>query len=447
MSVPLLRNPPFSERFMAHPAIVVDNLSKSYRIDHLGRQLSFREAFAGALRAPFQRDASDAPPRHETFWALKDVSFSIRPGEVLGILGRNGAGKSTLLKILSRITEPTSGLARIRGRLASLLEVGTGFHPELTGRENVYLNGSILGMKKAEIDRRFDEIVAFAEVERFLDTQIKHYSSGMVVRLAFAVAAQLDSQILIVDEVLAVGDLAFQKKCLGRLDEVTRQGRTVLFVSHNVPAMQNLCSRCILLERGKLVMDGEPTEVLEVYNRTMGGASSASQDLSTHAGRPSNFKPLMQRVSVSVPSSDRDYIRIGDPVRLEVEFDSTQPMGDVFCRAFVKNNLGMPLFGLDSDVERRVIPTTTFQSGLLRCQIDHLPLMPGSYAVDLYFGSRTMVSDIVHDACRFEVHAADYFGTGRLPDAASGNMAVRGNWEFVPAESASPSCEASRARV
>lgn len=253
-------------------AIAVENLSKKYIIGHQAREryTALRDVlangakrFAHKLAHPFAKPEDDAT--HETFWALKDINFSIEQGDRVGIIGRNGAGKSTLLKILSRITEPTSGRIKIRGRVSSLLEVGTGFHPELTGRENIFLNGAILGMGKAEITRKFDEIVAFAEVEKFLDTPVKRYSSGMYVRLAFAVAAHLEPEILIVDEVLAVGDAQFQKKCLGKMEDVGKEGRTVLFVSHNMAAVNRLCNRGILIDQGRVVTEGFVESILTLY--------------------------------------------------------------------------------------------------------------------------------------------------------------------------------------
>lgn len=247
---------------MSRPIIEVRNLSKSYRLGRIG----FTSLRSEVERWWDQLRGRTAPPSEGEFWALRDVSFDIAPGEVTGIIGRNGAGKSTLLKILSEITEPTSGEIRIRGQVASLLEVGTGFHPELSGRENIYLNGATLGMKRAEIRRKFDEIVAFAEVEKFLDTPVKRYSSGMYVRLAFAIAAHLEPEILLVDEVLAVGDHAFQQKCLGKMQEVaTREGRTVLFVSHNMAAVSRLCQRAILMERGQISANGAAAEVTGAY--------------------------------------------------------------------------------------------------------------------------------------------------------------------------------------
>lgn len=254
---------------MSDIAIRVENLGKLYRLGPRERYKALRDTLTEAMSAPFRAlknlRASAKPSSNDFIWALKDVSFEIKQGEVVGIIGRNGAGKSTLLKILSRITEPTEGYAEIRGRVGSLLEVGTGFHPELTGRENIYLNGAILGMKKAEIARKFDEIVAFAEVEKFLDTPVKHYSNGMYVRLAFAVAAHLEPEILLVDEVLAVGDLAFQKKCLGKMGDVARTGRTVLFVSHNIGAISRLCQRIFWLGEGKLLEEGNTEKVIGDY--------------------------------------------------------------------------------------------------------------------------------------------------------------------------------------
>src|SRR5689334_17332745 len=258
---------------MSDFAIRCENLSKRYRIGSPERYKTLRDAISNTALAPFHRFRNNSQNGHGYIWALQDVCCEIKRGEVVGIIGLNGAGKSTLLKILSRITGPTRGRADIYGRVGSLLEVGTGFHPELTGRENIYLNGSILGMKKTEIDRKFDEIVAFAEVEKFLDTPVKHYSSGMYVRLAFAVAAHLEPEILIVDEVLAVGDVAFQKKCLGRMQEVSRHdGRTILFVSHNLHAVRRLCSKALFLSQGKAEYFGSVPHAIDRYCAMSGGA-------------------------------------------------------------------------------------------------------------------------------------------------------------------------------
>src|SRR5207248_7249026 len=274
---------------MSDIAIRVEGLSKRYRIGERERYYTLRDVLARSLANPIRSLRSQVSKfvgsEGPHIWALKDVSFEVKRGELIGIIGRNGAGKSTLLKILSRITKPTKGQAEIHGRVGSLLEVGTGFHPELTGRENIYLNGSILGMRKAEIDRKFDEIVAFAEVEKFLDTPVKHYSSGMFIRLAFSVAAHLEPEILIVDEVLAVGDAEFQKKCLARMHDVSLSGRTVLFVSHNMAAVQQLCTRGIVLQEGSVAFDGSVDAAVQRYlEQTHAGAAASLQDRADRRG-------------------------------------------------------------------------------------------------------------------------------------------------------------------
>jgi lipopolysaccharide transport system ATP-binding protein len=257
------------------PIIKVQSLSKKFQITpgekSLVRYDTLRESIVKTMRSPFGRLRRNGGADKNTIWALRDVSFDVMPGEVMGVIGPNGAGKSTLLKVLSRIMEPTSGRAELYGRVASLLEIGTGFHPDLSGRENIYLNGAILGMKRREIDQRFDEIVAFAELERFLETAVKKYSSGMYVRLAFAVAAHLNPEILIVDEVLAVGDASFQKKCLGKMDDVTKSGRTVLFVTHSLGMILHLCQHALLLEGGQVSRIGPAAEVVDYYNTTLSG--------------------------------------------------------------------------------------------------------------------------------------------------------------------------------
>ena len=262
---------------MSAPAIKAEDIGKQYKLGARRKaDRSFREAVTDCLSAPWRRlrHLSEKPADDTLFWALRDVNLEVQPGEVIGIVGRNGAGKSTLLKILSRITEPTTGQATIRGRVRSLLEVGTGFHGELTGRENIYLNGAILGMKKAEIDRKFDAIVAFADVEQFLDTPVKRYSSGMYVRLAFAVAAHLEPEILLVDEVLAVGDASFQQRCLGKMGSVAREGRTILFVSHNMSAVSELCSQVAILDAGRVIAHGQPIRGLRPIIGPLRGSSA-----------------------------------------------------------------------------------------------------------------------------------------------------------------------------
>ncbi len=314
---------------MSTPAIQVEKLSKQYRIGKRRAPYhSLRETMTNSvaelsrrLGSIFQNSAVGSTGSDNTIWALKDVSFQIQPGEVVGIIGRNGAGKSTLLKILSRITEPTTGFAEIRGRVGSLLEVGTGFHPELTGRENIYLNGAILGMRKAEIERKFDEIVAFAEVETFIDTPVKHFSSGMYLRLAFAVAAYLEPEILIVDEVLAVGDANFQKKCLDKMQDVGEQGRTVLLVSHNMSAITRMCDRAILINEGKVVRDGPATEVVGEY-LTSGLAATAQREWLDPINAPGGKVARLRAVRVrNEDGRITDTVDIRRPVDIEMEYE------------------------------------------------------------------------------------------------------------------------------
>jgi lipopolysaccharide transport system ATP-binding protein len=314
-------------------AITAEGLGKTYLIRHqTGRSyLALREVLAERARRASQRvihprgGSTSTDPSREEFWALQDVSFTIRPGERVGIIGRNGAGKSTLLKILSRITDPSAGRLGIRGRVASLLEVGTGFHPELTGRENIYLNGAVLGMSRVDIKRKFDEIVAFAEVEQFLDTPVKRYSSGMYVRLAFAVAAHLEPEILIVDEVLAVGDASFQKKCLGKMEDVGQEGRTVLFVSHNMAAITRLCERVILLDQGHVIADGRAAQGASTYLRS-GHGTMAAREWSNPRTAPGNGIVRLRAVRVRGNDGEvRETVDIRNDVTVEVEYDVLEP--------------------------------------------------------------------------------------------------------------------------
>jgi lipopolysaccharide transport system ATP-binding protein len=315
---------------MGDLVIRVDHLGKRYRIGALQEGYkTLRETLVDTALAPLhwvrQTLRNEAPPEEQTIWALRDVSFEVRQGEVLGIIGRNGAGKSTLLKVLSRITEPTTGRVRFSGRVGSLLEVGTGFHPELTGRENTYLNGAILGMRNAEIDQRFDEIVAFSEIEKFIDTPVKHYSSGMFLRLAFAVAAHLNPEILLVDEVLAVGDERFQKKCIGKMESVGREGRTVLFVSHNMNAIHRLCPRVILLEEGGIRADGETSDVISQYLNADRSAEDLKEWL-TPEQAPGDETVRLKRVRIFGRNGEnRSNFEIREPVFIEVEFWGLNP--------------------------------------------------------------------------------------------------------------------------
>jgi lipopolysaccharide transport system ATP-binding protein len=312
---------------MTDLAVRVENLGKRYRIGQIVGYSTLRESLTNAVAAPFRRIRSithqPSAISHElsanTIWALKDVSFEVKRGEAVGIIGRNGCGKTTILKILSRITAPTEGYAEIHGRVGSLLEVGTGFHPELTGRENIYLNGAVIGMKKAEVERKFDEIVAFSEIEKFLDTPVKRYSSGMYVRLAFAVAAHLEPEILIVDEVLAVGDAAFQKKCLGKMGDVANEGRTVLFVSHNMGAVANLCSKTILVDAGRLTLKGDTREVISNYigSLTNTGGEIVWRNIETAPGNDIVRLKSVRIKSDGVVTSD---VRIDREVAVEIYY-------------------------------------------------------------------------------------------------------------------------------
>ena len=335
---------------MGVPAIRAEGLAKRFRLGKRESYRALRDTLADLVRAPLRALTRSGTGRREaeTIWALRDVSFEVGHGEVVGIIGRNGAGKSTLLKVLSRITEPTAGRAEVHGRVGSLLEVGTGFHPELTGRENIYLNGAILGMRKAEIDRNFDEIVAFAELERFLDTPVKHYSSGMYMRLAFAVAAHLEPEILLVDEVLAVGDLAFQSKCLKKMQDVSAAGRTVLFVSHNMGAIQRLCQRSLLLDEGRLIADGPTDEVIHVYV-AQGALATAEYSQPHDPSKPINL------LSVSMTDRDgrtrRDF-RYDEPFQIVVGFEVNEQVRKVGIWAGLRTLQDVWVFGTaDSDTD------------------------------------------------------------------------------------------------
>lgn len=313
---------------MSEAVITVDNLTKRYTLGHKSsKEDGLRHLIEAALRNPlkwFKRQRNRRKAEREEFYAIKNLSFEVNRGDVLGVIGRNGAGKSTLLKVLSRITEPTSGKITIDGRIASLLEVGTGFHPELTGRENIYLNGAILGMRRNEIKNKFDQIVDFSEIEKFLDTPVKRYSSGMYVRLAFAVAAHLEPEILIVDEVLAVGDSQFQKKCLGKMGEISqREGRTVLFVSHNMGAVSNLCTKGLLLQNGQRIFHGASTEAVDAYLATSHNATG--QVLWDEGKRPGTNKLRLRSVRVVADSGHASAISIDSPIHFDVEFDTLVP--------------------------------------------------------------------------------------------------------------------------
>jgi lipopolysaccharide transport system ATP-binding protein len=332
---------------MSEITIRVENLSKLYKIGAVNeRHDTLRDQIAEGFKALFQLNghSPSAKDRQDTFWALKKVSFEVKKGDIVGIIGRNGAGKSTLLKILSRITKPTEGQAEIYGRVGSLLEVGTGFHPELTGRENIYLNGAILGMKKVEIERKFDEIVAFSEIEKFIDTPVKRYSSGMYVRLAFAVAAHLEPEILIVDEVLAVGDINFQNKCLGKMDEVSHDGRTILFVSHNVPAVLRLCRETILLNSGQLVLRAPTSETIERYlNSETASRAEKSWNQTELPSTCGPFRPIAVRAR-NANGMLSALMKSSEVFSIEIEYQITKPIRDLRIQVKLYSTRGDLLF-------------------------------------------------------------------------------------------------------
>jgi len=376
---------------MSDVAIRVEGLGKKYRIRHQRREryVALRDVIADKARGLLRRRANGGPPAVEDFWALKDVSFEVRRGEVIGIIGRNGAGKSTLLKVISRITEPNEGRIRLVGRVASMLEVGTGFHPELTGRENIFLNGAILGMRHAEIRRRFDEIVAFAEVENFLDTPVKRFSSGMYLRLAFAVAAHLDTEILIVDEVLAVGDAEFQKRCLGKMSEVAQGGRTVLFVSHNMGAMRRLTQRCLVIDKGRIRIDAPVQEAIEAY-LTQAGEGLETGVFVRDKPRPADRPFYVQRVTTRCRPDDDPTNRLDcdHPVTICIEYTATRRVPDLFGYITLQRLDGTVVFEGDSR-DAGTSPLDTLQPGDGRVAIT-IPariLGAGTYQVYLSFAS------------------------------------------------------------
>ena len=417
-------------------AIRATGVGKKYRLrrQRTERYTALRDVIAARMAGLFR--ASNA--KHEQddeFWALRDLSFEVRYGDVVGIIGRNGAGKSTLLKILSQITELSTGRVQLFSRVASLLEVGTGFHQDLTGRENVYLNGAILGMKRAEISSKFDDIVAFAEVERFIDTPVKHYSSGMYLRLAFAVAAFLESEILLVDEVLAVGDTSFQKRCLGKMREVSTSGRTVLFVSHNMAAIEALCNRCIYITDGQVAAAGAPHEVIGRYLSAEMQPRGVSINLEAHTGRRAGSAVIMRRVALTGDRGEpAASIRMGSGLSIRVDYTGDRAIAPVLG-VVIKNNYGAPLFG----VNNRLIPgyefANTTRAGDITCHLRNLPLMPDTYAIDLYFGDGYTDHDVIYDAATFEVVSSDVFGSGKLPGPECGSMYWPATWTHTSAAS------------
>jgi lipopolysaccharide transport system ATP-binding protein len=388
---------------MSASAIKVENLGKRYRLGSSRESYkTLRESLAGAIHSSIRRLTHGRTPS-EILWALHDVSFEVAPGEVVGVIGRNGAGKSTLLKILSRITDPTCGYAEIRGRVGSLLEVGTGFHPELTGRENIFLNGSILGMKKSEIVKKFDEIVAFSEIEKFIDTPVKRYSSGMYMRLAFAVAANLEPEILLVDEVLAVGDAAFQKKCLGKMGDVARQGRTVLFVSHNMAAMNNLCSRCLWIDQGTIRQIGPTTEVVHAYLDSSGKSKlTGEKDLTDWPNRyGSGEARIVFARLLDESEKTTTVVRRTRPMTIEFIVQSASTHTLHFSLAITAES-GARVIHLAHHDTPNLVPGILSGQHRVQFHIPILPLCAGNYSLTLAIHTENLTPvDVVTDVLSF----------------------------------------------
>ena len=423
------------------PIIKVENLSKKYLLGVLGHaEDSFREAVIRGLRRPWDMlrgnpQKSNGSSHVSSIWALRDVNFEIYPGDTVGIIGSNGAGKSTLLKILARITDPTEGVARLRGRTGCLLEVGTGFHPELTGRENVFLNGGILGMNKAEIESKFDEIVAFAEIDKFLDTPVKHFSSGMYLRLAFAVAAHLEPEILIVDEALAVGDMAFQKKCLAKMRDFSQSGRTVLFVSHSLAALENLCRKGIVLQHGQLAFSGSASEAIKHY---MGGPSehhpalaSGGVDLIRAPGRSPRFRPLLKRLELlnREGSALLQGLQVGDALTAHVLFELYEPTSLFAVTLAFDNVFGQRVLVASSNYQPDRSQEEHCGERQYVCEIPNFTLIPGEYRIQATLSVGGGVVDRVEDAARLTVIGSDFYGTGRMP--TEGTCVLEQAWRLL----------------
>ena len=393
---------------MSNPVIQVENLSKRYKLGQFTAR-TLREEVEHFLRR-FRKSTLPYRAAPE-FWALKDLSFSVQQGEVVGIIGRNGAGKSTLLKILSRITEPTSGLARTRGRVASLLEVGTGFHPDLTGRDNIYLNGTILGMTKAEVKAKFDDIVSFSEIDKLLDTPVKRYSSGMYVRLAFAVAAYLEPEILIVDEVLAVGDASFQKKCLGKMESVAKQGRTILFVSHNLTAIRALCTTALLLQRGILIQAGDISTVVRTYLTDVAAAEQPDLETTQHRSGDGTAKI----VSLRIENADgANAISSTSRLKVTIKYAGSTALRHATFLIGVYDYTNTGLFVLDSNAYGDLADLLP-REGTIICTTGPIRLTPGRCYVNVALRKGPSTADYIQHAATFDVEADDAYGAKNIP--------------------------------
>jgi homopolymeric O-antigen transport system ATP-binding protein len=419
---------------MSDIAIRIENLSKRYRIGGpRAPYKTLRESLVGAVTNPIRRlhAGESAAPKTQTIWALKDVFLEVKTGEAIGIIGRNGAGKSTLLKILSRITKPTQGRVEVYGRVGSLLEVGMGFHPERTGRENIFLNGAILGMKKAEIEAKFDEIVSFAEIEKFVDTPVKHYSSGMYVRLAFAVAAHLEPEILLVDEVLAVGDSGFQKKCLGKMDDVAREGRTVLFVSHNLGAIASLCNRAVWLDSGHTVADGDSRRTIQEYSSEI-VARSTSLPLLDRLDRRGDGRIRFVGLHWETYEGERvSVLRSGGNYKLVLAYEcpDCSSKNDVLVSFVIKDPSGFFLLLHQTNFSNQTFDQIP-PKGLFVCRLPRLPLGAGEYLLNIFVGINEWPCDELNDAAKVTVEYGDFFGTGHPGRPTLCKVLVNCDWEL-----------------
>jgi lipopolysaccharide transport system ATP-binding protein len=406
------------------PIIELEGISKRYQLGRIG-STTIRDSLERGWNRLRGTGDNGKGTRGE-FWALENLSFQIAPGEMVGVIGENGAGKSTLLKILSRITEPTRGEAVLRGRPASLLEVGTGFHPDLSGRENIFLNGAILGMRRREIEKKFDEIVAFSEVEQFIDTPVKRYSSGMYVRLAFAVAAHLEPDILLVDEVLAVGDAAFQKKCLGKMGSVTREGRTVLFVSHNMASILALCGRAILLKAGRLISDGPPGEVVRSYLKSTSAEETVI--LEQRADRAGDGSARF--LSCKVESTDAgQFVSSTSRLRFTLAYKSSGPLRHVRFLITLYDYTRTGIYLFDSDAVGG-IPETLPAEGIVTCTTDPINLTPGRCYINLALFRGAAMADHIERAVSFDVEADEFYQTGRVPPRDWVLCLLQHKWNF-----------------
>lgn len=398
------------------PILEIQHISKKFQISHeTGPYLSLREK----LSNPFRASRSGK----EDFWALRDISFEVNAGESIGIIGKNGAGKSTLLKILSKITPPTSGKIISRGRIASLLEVGTGFHPELTGRENIFLNGSILGMKRSEIHAKFDEIIAFAGTERFLDTPLKHYSSGMQLRLAFAVAAFLEPEVLVIDEVLSVGDSEFQKKCIGKMEDVSKSGRTILFVSHSMSAIEALCTRAILLKDGNLLIDASTNQVIQKYLELPNSNKQNGNGLLTPNVGNAN-KPI-QKIEVLCDGRISDILYMGCHLEIRVHFRSKEILENPILGIIIRDHQNTPIIGINNKNYTSIQSFVPSGNGYISMAIPYLPLFEGNYHLDIHFGNSFIDLEIINDCMQVIVEPRNFTKAGELPNRKLNRIFIR----------------------